>query len=282
MHESKNSFVHRAPGESASSNTSSPFLQDLATPTANTPSPHPALPERLAVVMLLDPSGNGDGGANWLEALDSFISNYQGSAYDVFILHEAQPDAGMPYLTLENVPALATLLESRRSVALFGDVSFIDVRKHFSPDVLGPLGDRQIGGGGCSYSLGYRLMCRFMSGPLYWLPELERYDQLLRIDDDSRYTHPIRRPLQLRDNEMYAYAIVSHDHEDCQRGVPEMIRAAYEGKPDVLRFGSLIYAEPWVHNKANLMCVRRFRSHHALVACVRVSWECGQRYLPAG
>lgn len=88
-----------------------------------------------------------------------------------------------------------------------------------------------------------------MSGPVYWLPQLEKYDQVLRFDDDSLFTRPFTRSLELQGNETYAYAIVSGDDEDCQRGFPEFMRNTYEGSPDVARWGSVAYSAPWIRNR---------------------------------
>jgi hypothetical protein len=76
-------------------------------------------------------------------------------------------------------------------------------------------------------SLGYRLMCRLMSGPVYWLPELAQYDYLIRMDDDSTFTAPIQVNLVqelIRHHAVYAYAVDSNDIAECHTGAEDFLR----------------------------------------------------------
>ena len=242
-HHSSNAYVSHAPFPTGSSIGA----HDNAASADITPGPPSGstVGPRLAAVLLLDPNGNLDGGASLTASVLSFVDSYTGSPYDLLLLY--------CILTAETAALEATLNERLRAGQAGGLVRlrFVDVHLHF----MGTLDrkSRPAHGPSCAYDLGYRLMCRFMAGPVYWLPELDAYEQMVRLDDDSRFTRPISTTLELQGSEMYAYALVNHDHEDCQTGWAELVRAAYEGSSEVLRFGPLVYAAPWVHNDGNLV-----------------------------
>lgn len=100
-------------------------------------------------------------------------------------------------------------------------VIFVDVHQFFVSDVkIEPIP-------GCDTPLGYRLMCRFMAGPVYWLEELDTYDFVIRMDDDSVFRGPITHDLvaEVFDrNASYAYALDGRDDASCTRGADTFIR----------------------------------------------------------
>ena len=149
------------------------------------PPPMSALPPpRLAAMVLAhqDPA----------PAIRQFVASYSGSAYDLFVLREGAPAPA-------DVAAVA---------AIVPNASFVDISAHFDAALLVvPNATAQT----CGSSAGYRLMCRFMSGPVYWMREFDAYDQVLRFDDDSRFTAPITQSMALNGSETYAYALKQKD-----------------------------------------------------------------------
>ena len=159
------------------------FLLQAAAPLL--PSSSPRRP-RLAAMVLAhrDPS----------PAIRQFVDNYLGSHYDLFVLHNG--------LHPDTAAAIAALVRN---------VTFVDISAHFDSSLLVHSSTVQT----CSSSTGYHLMCRFMSGPVYWLPEFDAYDQVVRFDDDSRWTAPITQSLELNGSETYAYALKQQDSSGC-------------------------------------------------------------------
>jgi hypothetical protein len=240
------------PSAAAERSVSPPAAPDVsASPSAAAASPPapaapaPGLPRpRLAAFVLSH--------GNPSQALSEFVASYSGSRFDVYVLHEATVSAD----------AAAALAALAPTVA----VRFVDVTKYFDPALLLP--GTANAPMSCGSPVGYRLMCRFMSGPVYWLPEFDAYDQVLRFDDDSRFTAPIAQSLELRAGEVYAYALKQLDSGDCQIGFPELMKAAYAGSPDVVRFGANGWSEPWVRSGWIYNCnfevasLAAFRSAH--------------------
>jgi hypothetical protein len=150
--------------------------------------PPPLRPPRLAAMVLAhhDPT----------PAIRQFVASYVGSPYDLFVLREGVPGPA-------DVAAVA---------AIVPNATFVDISMHFDPSLLVvPNATAQT----CGSSAGYRLMCRFMSGPVYWMREFDAYDQVLRFDDDSRFTAPITQSLALNESETYAYALKQKDAPRC-------------------------------------------------------------------
>jgi drug/metabolite transporter (DMT)-like permease len=122
----------------------------------------------------------------------------------------------------------------------------------------------------CTFYVGYHLMCRFMSGPVYWLPEFDIYEQLLRIDDDSRFTKRLSRSLELVGQESYGFTLYHYDQKDCSQGFMDFMRLTYGTSNDVKRFGLGAYYEPWVrindtkvfNCNFEVVSLKRFRSRH--------------------
>ncbi len=153
--------------------------------------PPPLRPPRLAAIVLAhhDPT----------PAIRQFVASYVGSPYDLFVLREGVAGPA-------DVAAVA---------AIAPNATFVDISTHFDPSLLVvPNATAQT----CGSSAGYRLMCRFMSGPVYWMRELDAYDQVLRFDDDSRFTAPITQSLALNGSETYAYALKQKDAVGCVQG----------------------------------------------------------------
>jgi hypothetical protein len=174
---------------------------------------------RLAAFILVDPQSQpGD-------AVRSFVQNYVGFPYDFFVLYETMTQA---------ITNLNTIVPNAH---------FVDVSSHFQPELS--LGIKATS---CDSHIGYKLMCRFMSGPVYWLPELASYEQTVRIDDDSGFTSPIIRSIELQGNETYGYTLIQGDSPYCQIGFPEFLQLHYSNSPDVVRWGPVGYASPWVRN----------------------------------
>jgi len=132
----------------------------------------------------------------------------------------------------------------------------------------------------CSgHGIGYRYMCRFMSGPLYWMPELDEYDYIIRMDDDSSLTDRIQMDLVAeleKRNAAYGYALDGSDDANCFRGAHDFLRNWVKSnasigkplqkiKPNNLKFSgeSLDGFEAWVMN-CNFEVVRLdyFRDPH--------------------
>ena len=218
--------------------------------------PLASVPPRLAVIILAGKTETDDPSP----AVRAFVGSYSGSPYDLFVLHEGMRAP---------IAAIASVVPS---------VTFVDVTEFFNPVLLyaqrGIFPGITCSGGGKGWLPGYRLMCRFMSGPVYWLPELDAYDQVLRIDQDSLFTAPITHSLALQGNETYAYARLQTDDAECQLGFPELVRRQYEGAPEVLRFGSNAWSAPWERTLGIYNCnfevasLLRFRSQH-----YRAFWE---------
>jgi hypothetical protein len=123
---------------------------------------------------------------------------------DVMILHEGL--TVMQRLTIESLTARKII--------------FVDVTSYFTPrreweDIRKKTGCAQ------NFGMGYKLMCRFWSGPVYWLKELEPYRYLIRLDDDSRLTKIV--PTDFIDvmhlhNATYGYILEELDSPDCMVG----------------------------------------------------------------
>ena len=148
------------------------------------PPPLHPMPPRLAAMVLAhhDPA----------PAIRQFVASYSGSEYDLFVLCEGA-------LAPANVAAVT---------AIVPNASFVDISAHFDAALLVvPNATAQT----CGSSAGYRLMCRFMSGPVYWMREFDAYYQVLRFDDDSRFTAPITQSMALNGSETYAYALKQKD-----------------------------------------------------------------------
>ena len=118
----------------------------------------------------------------------------------------------------ERVEVLFQRITRRRIV-------FVDISEEFTP--RSPYKD--ITWKSCAFDIrvGYRYMIRFMSGPLYWLPQLDNYTYALRMDDDSLFTAPIHTQLTLeleKMNSAYAYAVDSTERPDCYYGFEAFIQ----------------------------------------------------------
>ena len=163
-------------------------------------------------------------------SVKQFIAQYTGSEYDLFILHEGLPEDQM------------------QAFSALTNVTFVDISAHFDSSLLLAANGKRTASS-CLSRIGYRLMCRFMSGPVFWLPEFDSYEQLLRFDDDSRFTGPINRSLSLRNKETYAFAVFSVDSDECQVGFPELVSATYNTSLDVVRFGPNAWTSPWRRNR---------------------------------
>ena len=182
-------------------------------------------PRRLAVALLL-------GRADPSDAVRSFVSAYSRFSYDFFVLYEQlTPEA----------------LEIDRLVP--GGARFINVSSFFRRELIGGIVQTSCFSHAPLVEEGYRLMCRFMSGPVYWLPEFDGYEQLLRFDDDSAFTSTLTTSLELRGSETYAYTLFGGDPVWCQFGIVELARSAYENASlpsEYVRWGPLTYSAPWV------------------------------------
>lgn len=224
-----------------------------------------ATPQRLAVCILVDPATVGsDARPGFAAAIESFARHYAAvprPPFDIIVLYEVLSPA-------VNISALVASLNVESGGNLKMAVRYIDVSLYFDRALA-----RGLEGKSCIVPygpIGYRLMCRFMSGPVYWLPELDGYDQFIRLDEDSRFTADWDVSLELEATETYAFAMVNDDFPQCEIGFEEFVRKHYEGAPEVVRFGPLVYASPWVHNSRNFIynCnfevvrLSRFRSAH--------------------
>ena len=182
-------------------------------------------PRRLAVAILL---GRADPSA----AVRSFVSAYAHFPYDFFVLYEHLTQAA---------------LEIDRLVP--GGARFINVSSFFQRELIGGIAQTSCISHAPGVEDGYRLMCRFMSGPVYWLPDFDGYEQLLRFDDDSSFTSTLTTSLELRGTETYAYTYFAGDPVWCQLGIVELARSAYENassSSEYVRWGPLTYSAPWV------------------------------------
>ena len=197
------------------------------------------------------------------QIIREFVQFYSGSRYDIFVLHEGRR------------------INMSAAAAAAPNVTFVDVSMYFNESLLVR---RSNGEPTCGAGIGYRLMCRFMSGPVYWLREFDKYDQLLRFDTDSHFTSPITESLMLHGHESYAYALKQkdalqyvsfmhadrqtdtllcnnffffffcnrppppppHDFCSCQIGFTDLVHSIYEKTGDFLRFGENAWAAPWV------------------------------------
>jgi hypothetical protein len=93
--------------------------------------------------------------------------------------------------------------------------------------------------------MGYRKMCQLMSSQLYWMPELDSYQYIIRFDDDSEILGNI--PFNFFDmmdqyQLNYAYALEIRDNPECQTGFIDTIHHYVERnhiKP--VRFGPVSF-----------------------------------------
>ena len=173
-------------------NTARPSYLPPAAVAPPPPPPPPPRQPRLAAMVLAnrDPS----------HAVRQFVSSYVGSRYDLFVL------------VIGDRPDIAAAI-----LAIAPNATLLDVSAHFDGALLVQSAATQT----CSTRTGYHLMCRFMSGPVYWLREFDDYDQVLRFDDDSQFTAPITQSLELIGGEAYAYALKQMDNAGCVFGEPD-------------------------------------------------------------
>ena len=67
-----------------------------------------------------------------------------------------------------------------------------------------------------------------MSGPVYWLEELKEYEYLIRLDDDSLFTGPVRMDLidlMKQYRAVYGETLDHNDVKDCYVGAEEFIKS---------------------------------------------------------
>ena len=175
---------------------------------------------RLAVFTLLRTT-------SW-EAINSFASSYSFSTWDLFVLHDG---GSLDFDLLQ------------KNVAK--PIHFIDVSSFFQRLLIRGIKQTSCFSHPPHLEDGYRLMCRFLSGPVYWLPEFDSYDQILRFDADSRFTGLVSSSLELESHQVYAYTLLSHDPLECQLGILDLLREVYSTS-SVLRWGKNVYSAPWV------------------------------------
>ena len=138
----------------------------------------------------------------WLNTFIKSLDKYYPFQADIMALHE-----GMSELQL----AMLQRVTHRR-------VIFVNVKEWFTAtEVQKSITFLDT----CNHGMGYRLMCRFASGPIYWLEELKAYDYIIRMDDDSRFTKNVTQDLVKIAEDLdaiYGYAVVGLDVFSCYSG----------------------------------------------------------------
>lgn len=83
---------------------------------------------------------------------------------------------------------------------------------------------------GCAkFSMGYRHMCRFFSGPLFNMFALSYYDYVLRLDTDSFLLEPIGDVFQTMIEGRYAYGHRNYSTDElCMWDDPRCFKGFYE------------------------------------------------------
>ena len=96
-------------------------------------------------------------------------------------------------------------------------VFFVNVKQHFHLDSYPPKTSCM------QQHLGYHYMCRFMAGPVYWLPELARYKYMIRMDAHSVFTRMVDKDFEKVMEEhqaIYSWTI--------EEGTPHVCRVGFE------------------------------------------------------
>ena len=97
----------------------------------------------------------------------------------------------------------------------------------------------------CSFTMGYRHMCRFFSGEIFKRPELAKYKYILRLDTDSAILEPIDDVFAVMDESrsMYGFRLLEKEHPLCYEGFYETFEAAVSkvGWPPVALRKEVIY-----------------------------------------
>lgn len=146
----------------------------------------------------------------------------------------------------------------------------------------------------CGHSLGYRLMCRLMSGPVYWLDVFKPYRYVIRMDDDSAFFKVVKNEIRLDQNATYGYTLEDWDRSTCQNGFINKLRHFTYNKHTAINgsgmplsfvpsaFGKFGFSRPWKRREAEsdmlgpavynsnfeIVDLNIFRSEH-----YRVYWE---------
>ena len=103
-------------------------------------------------------------------------------------------------------------------------LTFVNVSKEFTatPKQLSKYNPQSCYG----HYLGYRLMCRFATAPVYWMKEFDQYEYVIRIDEDAKFTAPFPTDLVSNMKEhgsVYGYAIEVDDVSICRIGLNDFI-----------------------------------------------------------
>ena len=78
----------------------------------------------------------------------------------------------------------------------------------------------------CLGDYSYRSMCRFASGPIYWIDVLKGYEYIIRIDEDAKFTKTIPTDLisdLVNINGAYGYLLEQTSSSQCRIGMDELI-----------------------------------------------------------
>jgi hypothetical protein len=83
----------------------------------------------------------------------------------------------------------------------------------------------------CSFSLGYRSMCRFFSGEVFNRPELLQYEYVLRLDTDSVIINLPFDPfdVMVAIEADYGYRLLCNDHPQCYVDYYKCFKSVVEG-----------------------------------------------------
>jgi hypothetical protein len=140
------------------------------------------------------------------------------------VLHEI--DLFYPYpidvmILHENIPISTQILYASVTKR---KILWVDVSSHFRPE-LPPGIDYK----GCTDDtrIGYRYMCQFMSGPVYWLKAFDPYKYAFRFDLDSDLTKLVSYNLfdiMEQRKASYAFVLDEFDWDFCQVGFIDFVK----------------------------------------------------------
>lgn len=177
------------------------------------PEQYMANPQKMAFVTMLEPPSKGKGNTvleNVIELLQSVDEHYRYHA-DYFFF-------------VDNVLDLELLMIQR---VTHRKLTFIDVTSEFrKPPPSHPMMAKYHARNRCEGDFSYRAMCRFASGPLYWIKFLDPYDYIVRLDEDARLTRrvPTNIVSDLVDiNGAYGYVLEQPSSSACRVGLDEHI-----------------------------------------------------------
>eukprot|EP01116_Phalansterium_solitarium_P004518 TRINITY_DN15547_c0_g1_i1.p2 TRINITY_DN15547_c0_g1~~TRINITY_DN15547_c0_g1_i1.p2 ORF type:complete len:402 (-),score=88.37 TRINITY_DN15547_c0_g1_i1:49-1254(-) len=144
------------------------------------------------------------------------VDRYYPFKLDVIVFHDGLNSTQRDFITAN---------QTRR-------ISFEDVSRYFVPTPE----ELAMPWTGCDRNtLGYRLMCRFFSGPVFQLPVLGRYKYIWRLDTDSElgadvpwdvFQHMEEGPYGSVSYQMpyhYGFALEDSDNSDCQFRLHEAV-----------------------------------------------------------